>query len=91
MKMVEVVPLPNNGRNKIVQLTERGKTASLTAAEQIRTVEAECAAIIGDAELERLRGLLLHLATGYREAHAPKPKVKDKGKREQAGLQATGV
>jgi DNA-binding MarR family transcriptional regulator len=87
MKMVEVVPMANNGRNKIVQLTERGQVASATAAEQIRMVEAECAEIIGASELERLRGLLLHLTTGYKDAHSPKPRRK----RDQDSLQATGV
>jgi DNA-binding MarR family transcriptional regulator len=73
MKIVEVVPMPNNRRNKIVQVTERGSHARATAAEQIRIVEAECAAVIGPAELERLRGLLMHLTTGYKAAHLPKP------------------
>jgi DNA-binding MarR family transcriptional regulator len=72
MGMVEVVPIPNNGRNKIVQLTERGRLTSATAVEHIGIVEAECAAIIGVAELERLRGLLMHLTTGYKDAHFPK-------------------
>jgi DNA-binding MarR family transcriptional regulator len=72
MNMVEVVPMPNNGRNKIVQLTAQGREASLMAIERIAIVEAECAAIIGADELERLRGLLMHLVTGYRDAHFPK-------------------
>ena len=72
MNMVEVVPMPNNGRNKIVQLTERGRGASSIAIEHIAIVESECAAIIGADELERLRGLLMHLATGYKDAHFPK-------------------
>ena len=84
MGVVEVVPMPNNGRNKIVQLTERGRTAAAMATEQIRVVEAECAAIIGAEELERLRGLLLHLTTGYRDARLAKTGSK-------ATPQATGV
>jgi DNA-binding MarR family transcriptional regulator len=74
MKIIEVVSMPNNGRNKIVQVTERGNHARAAAAEQIRIVEAECAAVIGPAELERLRGLLMHLTTGYKAAHFPNPK-----------------
>jgi hypothetical protein len=54
-------------------VTERGNHARAAAAEQIRIVETECAAIIGPAELERLRGLLMHLTTGYKAAHFPKP------------------
>lgn len=69
MKLVEVVPMPNNGRNKIVQLTEDGIAASAFASDLITQVEAECAAIIGSEELERLRGLLMHLATGYKAKH----------------------
>jgi DNA-binding MarR family transcriptional regulator len=67
MQLVEVVPMPGNGRNKIVQVTEKGAHARDTAADHIRIVEAEFAAIIGVEELERLRGLLLHLTTGYRD------------------------
>lgn len=91
MKIVEVVPMPNNGRNKIVQLTERGRAASATAAEQILIVEAECAAIIGADELERLRGLLLHLATGYRDAHATQFRRKARQSTSRTTAQATGV
>jgi DNA-binding MarR family transcriptional regulator len=72
MDMVKVVPLPNNGRNKVVQLTDRGVAASATVIDHIRIVDAECAAIIGADELDRLRGLLLHLGTGYKATHAPK-------------------
>ncbi len=89
MKVVEVVPKPNNGRDKIVQLTERGLVARQTAAEQIRIVEAECAAIIGREELERLRGLLLHLETGYRDALFGTRK--EKRKKRGNGVHATGV
>jgi DNA-binding MarR family transcriptional regulator len=73
LKLVEVVPKPNNGRDKIVQMTERGFHARDTAAGQIQLVEGECAAIIGAAELDRLRGLLLHLATAYKVEHFPNP------------------
>jgi DNA-binding MarR family transcriptional regulator len=83
MKMVEVVPMPNNGRNKIVRLTERGRSASATASEHIRIVESECVAIIGADELERLRGLLMHLTTGYKDAYFPEARRKQ--------TQATGV
>jgi DNA-binding MarR family transcriptional regulator len=72
MKVVEVVPMANNRRNKIVQLTDRGLTASASVSEQIHVVESECAAILGGDELERLRGLLLHLATGHKAKHFSK-------------------
>ena len=89
MGVMEVVPMPNNGRNKIVQLTDRGRAARETAAEQIRVVESECAAIIGPGELERLRGLLLHLLTGYRDARSGKARA---GRSKAAnGVHATGV
>ena len=67
--LVEIVPMPNNGRNKIVQLTEEGIGASAFASDLIRQVEAECAAIVGAEEFERLRGLLMHLVTGYKAKH----------------------
>lgn len=72
MGLVEVVPMPGNGRNKIVQVTEKGGHARDTAADHIRIVESEFAEIIGREELERLRGLLLHLTTGYRDRFASK-------------------
>ena len=74
--LVEIVPMPNNGRNKIVQLTQDGIAASAFASDLIRQVEAECAAIIGAEELERLRGLLMHLVTGYKSKHYVKLPVR---------------
>jgi DNA-binding MarR family transcriptional regulator len=53
-----------NHRDKIVVVTERGKTARDVAIAQSGQLEEECAAIIGAHGLEQLRDLLAALNNG---------------------------
>ena len=69
---LEFVPDPDDGRAKLVVLTERG-TAFLDAALALSArLEAECARRIGEANMVQLRHLLERLAEnlGSREGEA---------------------
>lgn len=59
--VVELVAQPNNRRDKLVQMTERGKHAEEIAAAQIITIESEMAAVIGEDGVTLFRTLLTKL------------------------------
>jgi DNA-binding MarR family transcriptional regulator len=59
--VLELQPAPGNRRDKVVHLTQKGQLARASAARQIADIEREFAAIIGTAELERLRGAMAKL------------------------------
>ena len=59
--VVELVAQPNNRRDKLVQITERGIQAESIAAAQIVTIESEMAAVIGQDGVTLLRTLLTKL------------------------------
>jgi DNA-binding MarR family transcriptional regulator len=61
--VVELQAIPGNGRDKLVVMTDRGQLARQTAAEQLRIVEQECAAVIGADGVEKLRKYLSALET----------------------------
>ena len=54
-KLLEREAIPGNRRDKRIVLTERGKHASTTAAQQIAQIEGECAAIIGAENFKTFR------------------------------------
>jgi DNA-binding MarR family transcriptional regulator len=66
LKVVELVSQPNNSRDKIVTMTERGLHAQKTAVEQIMTIENEMAAAIGEEGLQTLRKNLAILAALFK-------------------------
>jgi DNA-binding MarR family transcriptional regulator len=55
LKLLERQPIPGNGRDKRIALTDRGQHASQTVTRHIATVEAECEAIIGKENFQNLR------------------------------------
>jgi DNA-binding MarR family transcriptional regulator len=66
MKIVELQPLPHNSRDKLVVVTERGRHAQETAVNQIDTIEAEMASLIGVDELRAMRRSLAILAQSFK-------------------------
>jgi DNA-binding MarR family transcriptional regulator len=67
MGYVERVPDPQDGRAKIIRLTERGAVAKATAREIFAEIEAEWAERIGPERVEALRDAL---ETLYELEHA---------------------
>ena len=70
LKILEMIPHPTSGRDKLMAVTERGQHASLTAIDQIAILDAECASIIGRKRLEQMRESLVELVAGLK-ARAP--------------------
>lgn len=66
--VVELQPVPGNGRDKLVVVTDRGQMARQAVKEQLQIVESECAAVIGADGVEKLR---LYL-TALESVMAPK-------------------
>ncbi len=66
IKVVELQPQPGNDRDKLVVVTERGYHAQDTAVEQLNTIEAEMAAVIGAEALEQLRHQLSLLSQAFK-------------------------
>jgi DNA-binding MarR family transcriptional regulator len=64
---VTLEPDPTDGRAKRVQLTDKGRAASDALVRLSREIEQEFAALIGAAEMARLRRLLERLADGLIE------------------------
>jgi DNA-binding MarR family transcriptional regulator len=62
IKVVELQPMPNNSRDKLVVMTERGRHAQETALDQISTIEQEMKVIVGPKALEQLRQTLFLLS-----------------------------
>jgi DNA-binding MarR family transcriptional regulator len=67
LKVVELQPIPHNGRDKLVVVTERGRHAQQTAIDQINTVEDQMAAVIGKNELKTLRKHLHMIAVSFKQ------------------------
>lgn len=59
--MLEVAPLPDSKRDKIVTITDKGQRWRSIAAAQIRSIEAQCVAQIGAEQTEALRQSLIQL------------------------------
>jgi DNA-binding MarR family transcriptional regulator len=66
VKVVELQPLPNNSRDKLVVVTQQGLHAQQTAVEQIKLIEERMAKIIGKRQLETLRGQLQMLGDAFK-------------------------
>ena len=58
---VERVPDPDDGRAKLVRLTERGLAAQRAGTQIVRQIEADWSALVGAREFEELRTLLQRL------------------------------
>jgi DNA-binding MarR family transcriptional regulator len=67
LKVVELVPDPQDRREKIVVMTERGMSAQRTAQQQVIMLENEIAEVIGREGLEQLRQMLEKLHTRFSE------------------------
>lgn len=67
LRVLELQAQPNNGRDKLVVVTERGRHAQQTALDHIEVIETRMAEIIGKKELEALRGQLYKLASAFRQ------------------------
>jgi DNA-binding MarR family transcriptional regulator len=67
IKVVELQAQPDNGRDKLVVVTERGTHAQDTAIAQLNTIEAEMAAVIGAEALEQLRHQLSLLSQAFKQ------------------------
>lgn len=67
LKIVELRPMPNNGRDKLVTVTERGRHAQQTAIDQINTLENHMASVIGKTELKTLRKHLHMIAESFKQ------------------------
>jgi DNA-binding MarR family transcriptional regulator len=55
---VERVPDPNDGRAKIIRLTERGWVARRLADEIIASIEDECVRHLGERRMRQFEGLM---------------------------------
>ena len=62
--MIAVTPAPESNRDKIVAITAKGQRWRTIAAGQIRSIEARCAEVAGEAGKEELRRLLISLLKG---------------------------
>ena len=59
--LVRLEPAPGSERDKLVCVTEKGQRLRTFAAQQIREIEALCAAALGEEGLKELRRLLKRL------------------------------
>jgi DNA-binding MarR family transcriptional regulator len=64
--VVELVHKPNNQRDKLVTVTERGKDAKQASLDFIGQVESEMAQIIGTKGLNQFRTLMVALVAGLK-------------------------
>jgi DNA-binding MarR family transcriptional regulator len=69
LDVVELLPQPGNGRDKLVTVTERGWQAQQVANASIKLSEEECASILGKRGLEQFRSQLLALVTTLKARH----------------------
>lgn len=65
---LERVPDPEDGRAKIIKLTERGVDAANTGRRLFREIEDEWAERYGEERVASLRGCAEEIAAGYRRA-----------------------
>jgi DNA-binding MarR family transcriptional regulator len=62
--VIELVPSPHDGREKLVRITPHGNAAQVLAARNLRQIERELARNIGRDNVELVRDLLVkHLET----------------------------
>jgi DNA-binding MarR family transcriptional regulator len=66
LQVVELLPQPGNGRDKLVTVTEKGWQAQAVANDSITQLEKECAGILGAKGLEQFRKQLLALVTALK-------------------------
>jgi DNA-binding MarR family transcriptional regulator len=66
LELVELLPEPGNGRDKIVSLTTKGWQGQQVALASIARFEKECADILGAKGLEQFRKQLLALVTALK-------------------------
>ncbi len=66
LKILELQAIPDNKRDKLVVITERGRHAQDTALQQISIIEDHMAAVIGKRELKVLRAQLAKLAQSFK-------------------------
>ena len=57
--LVELIPAPDNDRDKLVAVTQLGQETRKVAAKNLRQIEAEFESRIGKRKLEQLRAILL--------------------------------
>lgn len=62
--VLQVTLAEGSKRDKIVSITDKGQELRTLAAQQVRAIEADCAAVIGEDGREALRDLLLQLVEG---------------------------
>lgn len=62
--VVVLVPSEHSGREKIVRISPSGRQVQVMAAANLRQIEAEVGALIGNRSLETLRSLLLRIRDG---------------------------
>lgn len=65
--MLDLTPVPDNKRDKVVSITAKGQRWRSIAADQIRQIEAQCAAVIGEDGTDTLRQVLLALLAAQRK------------------------
>ncbi len=65
LKIVALEAAPDNHRDKLVVLTDRGMTARQTAHTQVVMLENECRAALGPEGYATLRELLLKLEPSF--------------------------
>ena len=65
--MIAITPVPGRRRDKVVSITEKGQRWRKIAASQIRQIEDQIAATVGDNGKEALRHLLIELVNAENE------------------------
>jgi DNA-binding MarR family transcriptional regulator len=73
LKIIELQAQPDNNRDKLVVVTERGQHAQDTALDQIKIIEAQMADVVGGVELERLRQQLYLISQSFKSSKVPEP------------------
>ena len=66
LQVLELIPQPGNGRDKLVAVTEKGWQAQAVANDSIQLLEKECAEILGSKGLDQFRKQLLALVTALK-------------------------
>jgi DNA-binding MarR family transcriptional regulator len=65
LKVVDLVPVEGDKRERLVTLTDRGQHAQRTAVEQLEWLEAEVAEVLGNDGLEQFREMLVKLEARF--------------------------
>jgi DNA-binding MarR family transcriptional regulator len=66
LEVVELLPDPASGRDKIVAVTEKGWQAQQVTLASIKLLEKECGEILGEKGVEQFRKQLLALVTAMK-------------------------